>query len=219
MSSCGKLSLTCYSDIRNLLKLLSIPSEKPGQSTLNGQMLIHTHSPRSIQYVFTWFLLGDTILARYLKIMNEPALRIVIIAIDSGELDLDSWYTVIGRDPIARNYASNKELLMIKGLAHKTMCWMLDYINTQQQVNKITLDAMPSMGAAIYSEPIKLIKYYQNIGFSLNESMTDVKIRDYLETGTIHMSGSFNQIHTICSQMSKDNLTDFDHIEIIKQIK
>jgi len=77
---------------------------------------------------------------------------------------LDSFFSLLGRDPIAFKLASPEELIMLKGLPYASLCYLLKYalsLPGRKKIKTITLEACPSCVSNRYTDPEKLFNYYK----------------------------------------------------------
>lgn len=182
------------------------------QSYLQGQILIS----KSI-YDFNWYLDGETQLASYVnhnRRRKTPVINVTISVQDDGSLLLENFTSLLGMNKLSLQLASSEEKEMLKGLPYSSLCFLIGFIITREQIKDplIMLEATPL--GDIDRDSMRLIRFYKKIGFTTD--LSDEIISSYLDAGrAVIMVGDYNKITNTCKENAIKKIA-LDSVEIIE---
>lgn len=181
-------------------------------SKLNG-ILTYTEKYDLTDFKFTWYLSGNTKLAQYISKNYFGEIINVNLELKTDELYLDYILSRTSMDPLAFDLATDNEKIMLKGLPHKTLCFIIDYISKKiRKFDKVFLEAAPYLGKEIKGRsPVNLILYYKRLGFGISEDETEdyTKLK-YNSEQSIQMEGETENIIKVCSSIFTTPLSEND---------
>ena len=171
-------------------------------SKLNGRL---TYIELSTEFNFTWYLTGNTKLAQYISETYDEEIINLNLTLDKSNksiLNIEYLLSRVSMDPLAFDLATDNEKQMLKGLPHKTLCFVMNYILTNfYKFDKVQLKAFPYLGKDIKGRnPINLILYYKRLGFIISEDETgDYTNLNFDKRQSIKMEGKYEDIIKVCS--------------------
>jgi hypothetical protein len=167
---------------------------------------------------FHWKLEGDTLLARYIKTFYNSNAVIISLGYDTNRgVHISLLTSNIAKDPLSLKLASDKEINMLKFLPRKTLCFMMRYINSKlnffNDETEVSLDATPSLSTGSFKDPKKLLVYYYELGFVLEDNRTKENYISYINENLENSITMISNMKTILNNCSSFDI-DIKNIEI-----
>lgn len=181
----------------NVLQYVLENSSKDGTFLITAKMKIYDYS-NTTNYELSWSIQGNTPLAVYADMTESKLIYISLIySAEIASIELSYWKSLVAMDTIARDLMSKKEEIYLKGLPHKSLCYMLSYIlqDAKMPPSRVDLIAIPDTGGSAFENKDKLYLYYEKLGFHIIEKVKDIAL----------MEGTMEEVQKVCKNIFFNN--------------